>query len=894
MGAEIAHAIDIYIGALIEHESERRVLNALVDYFTRKRLSAVIFANINVRTRQIDFVLATSQTILLIEAKGYTRSVRGNANGEWETKAATGGWIKTRNPYIQALAATYALRDEMRAFSGEEPAYPDAAVIITPDIPLGSSITAGDFKVSIGGLSGMEARLSGSLKGTWPLERWRAFAASLHLTRVQNAEAAYSNKFAEAEKTIQTYSEAFRRTYSPSVAALVADTFSMDECPIGSDQIVRRVIDGNADILICGPSGCGKTLLATKTCVSLLEKQGIPLMFPVRHYEGNLKEVLDREAALLGIPSAFVLLRAARMLDARLLLIADGYNECNDRDKVALTRGLCATALRYGVQVLVTSQFALERSDLLNLQVVSVRQPSSAVKAAIAGIDLKDSNEGLRALLSSVSSGLEAQLVGEIGNDLKEGASRFALFDIFARSRLLEYAGEGIGLLARVSALLVQRLSFSLSVRDFDRLVEVAQMPHAVARRLMQTQLLRSRGDRVSFGHELFFDAFAAEAVVRQAKGNAQEILAALGSPRYHASRILILGAIDDEALLGQVLQELAIPEALAACCEGQCGQAARDWVVARCDQIAAVLRQEAAQVKFTISDKGWGNVAVDHRTLHPWSRQDQAILDVIATGLRNGERLDIFLDAIGVMDASLERCRVELMEEARQKKVSLRSGIFANAYVFKTSEATGITRISALLHGGWYSLRAGKTAPEPAWLEQAWRRSPSPGQVYFLLMISRGREDAGSIVAPHLIALVRDRWRQLPYHLQLDLMDCIHWGRDIEEPIRSSLIEALEALLQNGNPLFNGMVFEALEGLGALESSQTEHTETVRSQMRDLLNNVPTQDSRDGAWSIYVAQFDHPLSGAYIEVVQELDDEQRKSFLFDDDSSPVLRWTAP
>jgi hypothetical protein len=100
--------VDIYIGALIDHASERRVLNVLVDYFAEKRLSAIVFANINVRTRQIDFVVATSQTTLLIEAKGYTRSVRGNANGEWETKAATCGWIKTRNPYIQALAATHA------------------------------------------------------------------------------------------------------------------------------------------------------------------------------------------------------------------------------------------------------------------------------------------------------------------------------------------------------------------------------------------------------------------------------------------------------------------------------------------------------------------------------------------------------------------------------------------------------------------------------------------------------------------------------------------------------------------------------------------------------------------------------------------------------------------
>lgn len=193
---DTAASVDVYIGALIEHASERQVLESLIDYFTQSQRSAIIFANINVLGRQIDFVVATPELTLLIEAKGYSRSVRGSENGDWETKTASGGWIKTRNPYIQALEAKHALRDAMRAFAGEEVSYPNAALILVPKIPPGSEVGSGDYKVAINGLDGMEHCLLGSSKCIWDFERWRAFAVSLNLGHVQSLAAAYSHQLA--------------------------------------------------------------------------------------------------------------------------------------------------------------------------------------------------------------------------------------------------------------------------------------------------------------------------------------------------------------------------------------------------------------------------------------------------------------------------------------------------------------------------------------------------------------------------------------------------------------------------------------------------------------------------------------------------------------------------
>lgn len=80
MEAEIA-AMEIYVGAPIEYESERSVLRKIERLLTDDRRSAIVFANISINSRQIDFVLALNGLVLVIEAKGSSRPVRGGENG---------------------------------------------------------------------------------------------------------------------------------------------------------------------------------------------------------------------------------------------------------------------------------------------------------------------------------------------------------------------------------------------------------------------------------------------------------------------------------------------------------------------------------------------------------------------------------------------------------------------------------------------------------------------------------------------------------------------------------------------------------------------------------------------------------------------------------------------
>ena len=74
MNGEEATAVDIRIGGLVEHESERSMLREIVRLLAVDRRRAVVFANFEVASRQIDLLVALDGLALVIEAKGFTRA----------------------------------------------------------------------------------------------------------------------------------------------------------------------------------------------------------------------------------------------------------------------------------------------------------------------------------------------------------------------------------------------------------------------------------------------------------------------------------------------------------------------------------------------------------------------------------------------------------------------------------------------------------------------------------------------------------------------------------------------------------------------------------------------------------------------------------------------------
>ena len=868
-------ATTLYIGSPIEHASERVVLERVHDLLKAQRRSAAILANISLGARQIDFVVGSNDLALVIEAKGSTRRIRGGENGAWQILVASGDWKDFRNPYLQARDAALELRDAMHSFVGKRVQYPAAAVTFVPSIPPSSSIYPGDFKVSVTGLDGLDVLLRSRHKGVWSLDRWKSFARHLRLTCVNSVAAGCDESLADAEALLRQYSAAYSRTYTHP-ENVVPYACRSDGKPVSSDDVVRLVAQRHADVLVQGPSGCGKTLLAGQAGHAFSQHGGTAITIPIKHFSGSIRDVLNREVRLLCDASAATLLRAVKRLNRPLLFVVDGYNECAVQDRPSLTRALAALARVYEANLLVTSQCPLSRADFLQLHTIEVPLPTLETKTAIAlnvtGSDALPNEQ--EHLIDAIATSLEARLVGEAGQQISDSSSRHALFDAFTRKRLDDMASNGIRILSQIARWLTERVAFSLSVRDLDRMMDVDREPRVTATRLLTAGLLTQSGDRISFAHEMFFHAFAAESVVRHAAGRSAEVLTALASPRHADRRAFIIGAIDDDLLRDQVLEGLADPQSIAACIAGDCGRRAQEWAEARCVALCERLRTEALGVSFSISEQTLTNVALVQASLTAWTPQEHGLLTVMSQRVHEGHFLDEILDITGVLDRKIAEEEARLRGQPRERNVALRSGLFATAYVFRSDAATGITHIFTQIHGGFF--RTTSDAVTRTIQQMLDSDSLSPGQVYLLLMLSRGSDVAASLI----VQALEKHWLSAPYHLRLDLMDAARMCHPAKESERAKLIQSVESLPEPGHIFISTAIVEALQGLGALEDSEREHIAVVREEVRKCFTAPDDADSCAMAYGLYSAQFDHPYFGAYVEVINNLPENERKTLL--------------
>ena len=79
-------SIEIYVGAPVEYQSERLALQQLIPTLKETNCRAVILANIHLSGRQIDIVVATESSVLVVEAgkeplgqSGAVRAGRGKS-----------------------------------------------------------------------------------------------------------------------------------------------------------------------------------------------------------------------------------------------------------------------------------------------------------------------------------------------------------------------------------------------------------------------------------------------------------------------------------------------------------------------------------------------------------------------------------------------------------------------------------------------------------------------------------------------------------------------------------------------------------------------------------------------------------------------------------------------
>ncbi|OBX18823.1 hypothetical protein A9995_09680 [Erythrobacter sp. QSSC1-22B] len=870
--------LEIFVGELVEHGSDRMVLAEVVDQLDRLGRPAIVIANLEIG-RQLDLVVALDDLTLVIEAKTYGTAVRGSENGLcWEVQTGSGRWKPTGNALRQTIAAKYALRDKMAAFHGDGQGYPEAALVYCPTIPSGSAIPRGDFKAAVCALDAVGRLLTRQSELHWPLPRWREFAKHLGLTRVNTIEAACQLSLAKAELLLATYLAAFRETYTPLADELLPEDVADDGTPVSPTNLLDRCTGGDS-ILLIGPSGCGKSLWSSRIGVRAADAGRVPIYLYARDFNGSAGNVLAREAALLGAPSLRLLLDACRRLAKPILLLVDGYNECAHAHRSRLTRAAAALCGRYEVSVVVTSQIPVERSDLLALTEMALSAPRHDTKLAIASRQASGALSRAAAVsLDVVKSGLEAKLLGDVSHRVAEPGSRTALFDTYVRAQLGESASTGIRALIAIATLMAARISFSLSVRDLDRLIASEGLPAAIVGELTAANVLTLRGDRASFSHEMFLTVFVAESVVRLAGAQPDLILAAITSPLHAHRAAQIVGSIDDHHLQHAVLAQLDDADVIAECSAGECGSYAQAWARGRIDAVLDRALREAHAIAFEIDETCYPMVRRTDTFMAQWTGQERAVIATLADHFFAGRDVDRIMDIVATLDRKLISEVARLRVRLDGRKLALRSAMFEFCYVSSSHEAPAIAAIAQRLH---LSLSLADQPHRAGEIVKSWldRTDLTNGQLYLLLMLARKAWSDGDLLAPSLPALLSETYRYAPYHLKLDLLHAAHFSWRASDDEKAAIIDALHALPDDQHIFLSSSVVEALSALGALEDSEAEQIGPLRQILRSALERSGSTMA-ETAYTFWIARFDHPYAGAYCTIYDELGAADRKQML--------------
>ncbi|WP_114815016.1 nuclease-related domain-containing protein [Paraburkholderia kururiensis] len=169
--------------------AERRVLVRAIEILQQNTHSAVVLCDFLCGSQQIDLLIATEITTLVLQVKSYRHAVEGGTNSAHWTNPATGESLP--NAYTQTTDQMLALKDMLRKETGEDPGFARAVVLFEPGIPVGSSLPRSDFRVQICGIEELEALLlthtsEHSGRKPWNRDALRSYAVAQGMARLSH------------------------------------------------------------------------------------------------------------------------------------------------------------------------------------------------------------------------------------------------------------------------------------------------------------------------------------------------------------------------------------------------------------------------------------------------------------------------------------------------------------------------------------------------------------------------------------------------------------------------------------------------------------------------------------------------------------------------------------
>ena len=704
----------------------------------------------------------------------------------------------------------------------------------------------------------------------------------------RNEELLSGMKPKKAASILSAYLTEFKDAYEGAVKEIIPSEFRIENQILNfSDTDFQKAL--MQDIIILGPSGCGKSLLATYIGVKVIDDGVIPIVIQAVQFSQQIEPSLEDGTGLLSMGFNDID-RACTALKKDVLLVIDGYNECPDALRVKLNLWIVSFYNRQKTRVVITSQNKVDGLKQIGLKVVEVLVPGFETKKLIAcskenDLDLKK----ISPLLEIIGTGLEAKLLGVVAQTISANSGRYDVFDLYVRKSLGTDAEFGINVLSIVAKYLYARVTFSLSVRDFERLLSVNKITQSVDF-LFKANLLTKRANRIAFGHELFLNAYSAEAIIRNAHGDSNKIIEALSVPKHKEHRIFTVNAIDDIELLDSIFPSIKNFDLVVSCIAGDCGAYAREWANERCSKLFKKTMDEINALTFEIESQDQDGdkvfyVSLDKTTLTDWNEQDVAFIYALPLLVFEGKYLAEVFDVVSHMDLRLSEEFTRLRPMAVEKKIALRSEFFRQIYLGFSSGKTFVGMVfSNLNSGGWnfMGIQASIKLFEFSKNLLESDRYISDGQLYLIIQLAQlfrwNDQNWNSLLPPYLPDFLANRWRFSPYNLKLALLDAARYSNDSAEH-KEKIVGELNKLLEvsSDNPIMSTSIFDALQGLGALQDDEIEYEQTVIEELAGLLKDEEDPKNWTGAYRFITSIIDHPYQGAYWKVFDNLSGTEAK-----------------
>lgn len=836
---------------------------------------AVLLRNIIVgpQRRQIDLIVATANTAVVIEIKGYIHPVSGGVNGPWSLERDDGNrqQLDGSNPYQQAVDNRFAVTDSLRATIGADVRGAVGGMLcLYPAAPRGSAVPASDFKLAIGGYTDLVALLTVPRANALSLDRWVGFAEANGLTDDSACPPS------AAERIVAEYLAAYQDLGRATLTPFVEPLFEGDQT---AASLVERGAAGE-QFQIIGGSGSGKTMLLKHLGMACAAGGNIPVLVRGRDFDRDLRPLLRADTARYTREKVTALFGAAAGAGADIVLQVDAINECSPDRRPDLVAALQAARINYGARIVLTGQDEQTLPTSLRSETVRLIQPDQVraqriVEAHLGRALVEQEIAALEVVATAHDAAILAQMLGEMGTI----DGRFSLYHGFTRAMLkaagMTEAHRGLGDLATR-----MRSGFSAAMprSAAERIVDPDNA--ATADAVHSAGLIWSEGGRIGFRHDLIGDFFAADALLRRATSPTE--LAALARQPIHAElREFLLGGCATTQDIATLLSDARDSRPLESALSGRAGAKARDYVISRMRDLIRQLEQRYSKIDLTLPEEvtGASNFSSYMPALAERDEDDPVdglFLALIPSALSDGLLPDL-LDLYAAVDQRLIAEAARLKDDHPDVRLAWRAAAYGALYGMHHFK--GARHLQNLLQGIQNSW-AQRKAPHPR-LGLAERldafESLSVGQLF--LLMSALRSGLGEPMPRRFPELLQRIWSTQVYHLRLIVCDIVRFrGSELSDDDRAVVRELLDGYLSD-NPFMNSTVFDALEGVGGLD-----HDFTVEDAVREyeaMLDEPETPESCSRAVSAVTQTYDHPYSDIYWEAFYDvLAVEKRQALL--------------